>query len=1238
MDKYFDLISECKEVSKEKMDEKASAGPKVVKTGELKEQEVTESRVPVKELNPEKQYQNLVDECRKAAKKEVDEGKVSEQKEIVQTKDVRGQVIKKGDKVRFDEGEGSITAVWDDGCVDIEYTTGPGGPLSDTFDIKGHDVEKIEVEESKVTEQEEESGLEEPPAPPEEVKEPETKDMEMRKEYLGKSEDTHYYFITTEGAVGEAEDLLITDQEGVKKYSAKDHNMDVSEGGIADFIIKAIQDVKIEQIERPIFMKYILPKLEEEAPEEEIIGEPEEKEPKREKPKEKEPKEEPTKIPPEEEPVESRKVSEKFNLGDRVVITWSGDIDAPDSGIVHVEKGDRGKVLNVKEIKDKISGQPHSFYIVQLDNGKKILATSGEIKREAEEPPEEESLERKKTVDAKDGKVNEDRIENIPRIQLEDLLRDGEALIKTAYEAGLEIPGINGVKNIVAKVKTELDKRPKDKKTTEGKNPNQGDKEATQIKKLSEMKVTDPEGNTFDVHLVDDGTMDTVIDVSGREFRFDAEFASYWRDEEGALSEEGLKELALDALANIEEEEYAELVAKDKGEEEEEAGEVELEKPSEEDLDQLVAKRDELKAKEEAGTLTPDMKEELVDLEKRIKELGGIVESKTNEQGEKMKKITVTLDHIITKYSDDPADVEIGTKRVNVEGTEKTSDKEAVKMAIEKVGWDRISGFSKNEFDKFWEERERGDLAHSYFIGPPGEMIYAKVGITYESKTNEIKKGDIDMAEINKDKKQSTLESIKADIANWVNNVAEKKDLVDLWSKVPEVEVKSEQVEDNKADEAKAAEFSQMLSLLKKAMSPTDEMIRTKDALEVLQRFNRMDLEKQIRDIATSSKYGDRLEELEKLFVGIDEAKIEGEDAEAVAKKSAAHHAKQDKAHTAKPTQGKQLGDPKEDADKIAKQSATHHAKQDKPHAIKAGDLKQLKSTSESIEEKLFTKQFEDLAVGADFMHDGRRCVKYSETEYKSGDKVYKIAPKTEVEAIEKPRRENKEENVDEATEGTEIDVYTSAEDETPQKATMVSYARGEPSTIKLASGKTAKATFDDRSNKWIIREDIEEPEEDEEIDILNDDVQEAIEEMLDSDGVLDEAKKKKLVGKHGRPLKKGAAGRNRGRCVFPWEHSKVTDKKDHFPINTENQARNALARVNQYKEAPKWYKGSLESLVGAVVRAVKKAYPDIKVTKAAEKPGKGPKESKIPVEEEQMSISERKGLERLNELLGLNG
>jgi len=957
----------------------------------------SKTSVEKKELNLEKQYQNLVDECRKAAKEKVSsESKVTEQEDEELSIEDAAEEQAVGLLKKTSKSHAEIQTI-----------------LQRTFGLDASKSEEIlkralrGVDESKVTEQEEEPGLEEPPAPPEEVKEPETEDMEMRKEYLGKSEDTHYYFITTEGAVGEAEDLLITDQEGVKKYSAKDHNMDVSEEGIADFIIKAIQDVKIEQIERSIFMKYILPKLEEETPEEEIIGEPEEKEPKEEKPKEK-PKEEPTKIPPEEEPLESIKSKtceftkifegkidlittsnlKKFLADGEDLIKRSKEINLSTAGLEAVVSKIQGELDKREKDKKTTEGKSPQQGDKEATQIKKL--------KEWEEGEDFENLgDAVDTLLEYSGDFMDHGMGTTDREYKETIgsmlkkMKDQFGADKVVYSLKKAIASTEGID--IAEIRFWAKTLGvKAGSLVEGKNPQQGDKEATQIKKLSEMKVTDLEGNTFDVHLVDDGAIDTVIDIGGREFTFSNDYVSMLRDEDGALSEEGLKELALDALANIEEEEYAELIAKGKGEEEEEEeesnpyllsgeelkraeaaakrgeGQYKKTEPDEEqeeayaeqvekdiekkypesDLDRLVARRDELKAKEEAGTLTADMKEELVDLEKRIKELGGAV----------------------------------------------------------------------------------------------------------ESKTDEIKKGDTNMAEINKDKKQSTLESIKADIANWVNSVAEKKDLIDLWSKISENDIKDEQVVDDKVDEVK----------------PENKA---------------------------------------------DEAKVEGEDAEAIAKKSAAHHAKQDKTHTAKPTQGKQLGDPKEDADKIAKQSDALHKKQDKSHAIKAGDLKQLKSSSESTEE----------------------------------------------------------------------------------------------------------------------------PEEDEEIDPLNDDIQNTIDEMLDSDEVLDEAKKK-LVGKSGRPLKKGAAGRSRGKCVFPYEHSKVTDKKDHFPINTENQARNALGRVNQYKKAPKWYEGSIESLVKTVANAVKKAYPDIKVTKAAEKPGKGPKESKIPVEEEQISISERKGLERLNELLGLNG
>lgn len=72
---------------------------------------------------------------------------------------------------------------------------------------------------------------------------------------------------------------------------------------------------------------------------------------------------------------------------------------------------------------------------------------------------------------------------------------------------------------------------------------------------------------------------------------------------------------------------------------------------------------------------------------------------------------------------------------------------------------------------------------------------------------------------------------------------------------------------------------------------------------------------------------------------------------------------------------------------------------------------------------------------------------------------------------------------------------------------------------------------------------------------------------------------------------------RNRGDVVFPAGSKNVKDNKDHFPINSKSQARNALARAAQYKTAPGWYKGSLSSLQKAVRSAVKNKYPSVKVT-----------------------------------------
>jgi hypothetical protein len=90
----------------------------------------------------------------------------------------------------------------------------------------------------------------------------------------------------------------------------------------------------------------------------------------------------------------------------------------------------------------------------------------------------------------------------------------------------------------------------------------------------------------------------------------------------------------------------------------------------------------------------------------------------------------------------------------------------------------------------------------------------------------------------------------------------------------------------------------------------------------------------------------------------------------------------------------------------------------------------------------------------------------------------------------------------------------------------------------------------------------------------------------------LDDANDESVKTAKDKKLDPKAKVRNRGTVCVPAESAK--DKKDHFPINDEGQARNALARVHQYSSAPAWYKGSLKSLQELVSRKVHSKYKGI--------------------------------------------
>jgi hypothetical protein len=97
--------------------------------------------------------------------------------------------------------------------------------------------------------------------------------------------------------------------------------------------------------------------------------------------------------------------------------------------------------------------------------------------------------------------------------------------------------------------------------------------------------------------------------------------------------------------------------------------------------------------------------------------------------------------------------------------------------------------------------------------------------------------------------------------------------------------------------------------------------------------------------------------------------------------------------------------------------------------------------------------------------------------------------------------------------------------------------------------------------------------------------------EELSSEALIASAK-----AKDKRKLDPRAGVRTRGKVVFPAESSNVKDKKDHYPINDADQARNAWARANQTGgKAPKWYRGDYGSFLNTIKRKIKSEFPGIK-------------------------------------------
>lgn len=102
----------------------------------------------------------------------------------------------------------------------------------------------------------------------------------------------------------------------------------------------------------------------------------------------------------------------------------------------------------------------------------------------------------------------------------------------------------------------------------------------------------------------------------------------------------------------------------------------------------------------------------------------------------------------------------------------------------------------------------------------------------------------------------------------------------------------------------------------------------------------------------------------------------------------------------------------------------------------------------------------------------------------------------------------------------------------------------------------------------------------------------------VEKQGLLKEAEELDVVANTIEKIAgKIPAGDNRPASIFPAEHPKVTDGKDHYPIPDKIHGKSALQRLSQFKDSkPEWWDGSLEELKSTILRAVKSKFPGMEI------------------------------------------
>jgi hypothetical protein len=87
-------------------------------------------------------------------------------------------------------------------------------------------------------------------------------------------------------------------------------------------------------------------------------------------------------------------------------------------------------------------------------------------------------------------------------------------------------------------------------------------------------------------------------------------------------------------------------------------------------------------------------------------------------------------------------------------------------------------------------------------------------------------------------------------------------------------------------------------------------------------------------------------------------------------------------------------------------------------------------------------------------------------------------------------------------------------------------------------------------------------------------------------------ASSEKLTKEASKEEKKAESKKD--KVVFASSNPKVKDGKHHYPINNVKQAADALKRMAQYEETPKWFDGTLDELKSTIVDAVTEEFPKV--------------------------------------------